>query len=164
MLEYLERYKDATGEVSALMKAELRDLALTWECKPEEGVYLEANLETWEEIRDVLGSEPMHQQATNWVRLIRCPCGCLTEYDEKGKQHGLHNRFCPENLGDYARAQRFDERYGKPISDMVENIYNELESEPTQEQVRELQVRQYVPLINLFHEAEKVIDRSEGCI
>ena len=66
VLEYLERYKDATGEVSALMKAELRDLALNWECSiEEEGLYPDANLETWAEIRDALDSEPMQQQATN---------------------------------------------------------------------------------------------------
>lgn len=48
------------------MKAELRDLALNWECSiEEEGLYPEANLETWAEIRDALDSEPMQQQAMN---------------------------------------------------------------------------------------------------
>jgi hypothetical protein len=95
---------------------------------------------------------------------VRCACGCLSEWDEKGKQQTLHSRFCPESIGDYARAQRFDERYGKRISDMVEDIYAKLGSQPTQEQVRELQGREYVPLMNLFNKAQRVTDRSETCV
>jgi hypothetical protein len=94
-----------------------------------------AGLETWAEIRDAL-DEQTTQQTPGGVSLLHCPCGALYEPDDKNKHRNLHNRFCPEHLEDHARVRRFEERFGRELHSRVEDIYAELERQPTQERVQ----------------------------